>query len=292
MNKFIFIFILLTLNGCTTAINLQKYDNQINNIETSKLIEPPYQINDMWFFPYDYKELIEIGTASKIQNIKSGDKTKNGEIFHHDVATGAHRALGLASNIRVTNLDNGYSMIVRINHRGAYSNINIIELSEYVFNKLQINESENLVKIELLNDNETFILNKAKTYNEEKKVDNYVPVDDVSILSIDNNSNIDVENNDLSYSNNEINLDDFKITDGYKKKNVYIHIATLSFLNSAESLRSKLKSIENINIIYSMINSKNIYKVVIGPFNNLSELSKVLKNDTIQEYEDLSLYLQ
>ena len=55
-------------------------------------------------------------------------------------------------------------------------------------------------------------------------------------------------------------------------KNVYIHIATLSFLNSAESLRSKLKSIENINIIYSMINSKNIYKVVIGPFNNLSEL--------------------
>ena len=41
-----------------------------------------------------------------------------------------------------------------------------------------------------------------------------------------------------------------------------------------------------------MINGKNSYKVVIGPFKNLSELTKVLNNDTIQKYEDLSIYLQ
>ena len=131
-------FVSLILSSCTTAINLQKYNNQQNTIETSKLIEPPYEINGRWFFPYDYKELIEIGTASRIQMIQSGDKTKNGEVFHHDVATGAHRTLGLASNVRVTNLDNGYSMIVRINHRGSYSNINIIDLSEHELSLIHI----------------------------------------------------------------------------------------------------------------------------------------------------------
>ena len=51
--------------------------------------------------------------------------------------------------------------------------------------------------------------------------------------------------------------------------------------------RLKMQSIENTNIINSMINGKNSYKVVIGPFKNLSELTKVLNNDTIQKYEDL-----
>ena len=289
MNKILIVVISLILSSCTTAINLQKYNNQQNTFETSKLIEPPYEINGRWFFPYDYKELIEIGTASRIQMIQSGDKTKNGEVFHHDVATGAHRTLGLASNVRVTNLDNGYSMIVRINHRGSYSNINIIELSDHVFSKLQINDNENLVKIELLNDNETFILNEAKTYTEEKKIASNAPVDGVAVLSIDNNN---LDSIDVSVSNNEINLNDFRIIDSYRMKDIYLHIATLSFKKNAKSLKSKLNSIENTNIINSMINGKNSYKVVIGPFKNLSELTKVLNNDTIQKYEDLSIYMQ
>jgi hypothetical protein len=180
-------------------------------------------------------------------------------------------------------------MIVRINHRGSYSNINIIELSDHVFSKLQINDNENLVKIELLNDNETFILNEAKTYTEEKKIASNAPVDGVAVLSIDNNN---LDSIDVSVSNNEINLNDFRIIDSYRMKDIYLHIATLSFKKNAKSLKSKLNSIENTNIINSMINGKNSYKVVIGPFKNLSELTKVLNNDTIQKYEDLSIYLQ
>jgi hypothetical protein len=40
-----------------------------------------------------------------------------------------------------------------------------------------------------------------------------------------------------------------------------------------------------------MINGKNTYKVIIGPFENLSQLNEILKIDTIQQYEDLSIFL-
>ena len=126
MKNNILIMLTVLLFGCSTALNLQKYDNQKYSIKSFKIIEAPYEINGKWFFPFDYKELVEIGTASRIY-LKSGEKTKNGEVYHNDVSTGSHRSLGLASNIRVTNIENGYSMIVRVNHRGAFSNTNILE---------------------------------------------------------------------------------------------------------------------------------------------------------------------
>jgi hypothetical protein len=81
MNKILIVVISLILSSCTTAINLQKYNNQQNTIETSKLIESPYEINGRWFFPYDYKELIEIGTASRIQMIQSVTKQRMVKCF-------------------------------------------------------------------------------------------------------------------------------------------------------------------------------------------------------------------
>ena len=223
MKNIILIPLIIILYSCTTALNLHKYENRESSIASFKIIEAPYEFNGKWFFPYDYKELIEIGTASRI-NLRSGEKTKNGEIFHVDVSTGAHRSLGLASNIRVTNTENGYSMIVRINHRGAFSNTNILELSDIVFDKLELKDNGNIVELKLISDNETFILRKAKTYNAEKKILSNAPINDVSIISIDSDNNY--ENNDNAYkSNNEnVDLDGFRIDKGIRDKDIYINV--------------------------------------------------------------------
>ena len=63
MKAIILIILSASLFSCTAALNLQKYDNQKKSIVSFKLIEAPYEVNGRWFFPYDYKELIEIGTA-------------------------------------------------------------------------------------------------------------------------------------------------------------------------------------------------------------------------------------
>ena len=283
------IVILFLLNNCTTVANLQKYDNNNLSLTSEKMVEAPYEMNGKWFFPYDYKELVEIGTASRISDLNFGDRTKIGEVFHPDVSSGAHRSLGLASNVRVTNIENGFSMIVRVNHRGAYSNTNVIELSDIVFNKLKLNENGNLIKLELINANETFILGEAKTYNEEKKISSTAPIDDVSVVSIGSRSQESETEKPLT--KDEVNLDNFRI-EKIQNKEIYIHVATLLFKQSAEELENKLKSIKKVDIVNSMINGKNTYKVIIGPFDNLVQLNETLKVNTIQQYEDLSIFLK
>ena len=58
-----------------------------------------------------------------------GKKTASGEILDIVTATAAHRSLPLASFAKVTNLDNGRSVIVKINDRGPYTRGRILDLS-------------------------------------------------------------------------------------------------------------------------------------------------------------------
>ena len=69
-------------------------------------------------------------------------------------------------------------------------------------------------------------------------------------------------------------------------------MATLLFKQSAEELKNKLKSIKKVDIVNTMINGKNTYKVIIGPFDSMVQLNETLKINKIQQYEDLSIYLK
>ena len=58
-----------------------------------------------------------------------GRKTANGEIFNQNALTAAHRSLPFGTKVKVTNLRNGRSVIVRINDRGPFSGGRIVDLS-------------------------------------------------------------------------------------------------------------------------------------------------------------------
>lgn len=58
-----------------------------------------------------------------------GRRTANGETFDTNELTMAHRSLAFGSRVRVTNLDNGRSIVVRVNDRGPYVRGRIADLS-------------------------------------------------------------------------------------------------------------------------------------------------------------------
>ena len=58
-----------------------------------------------------------------------GKQTATGEILDASTATAAHRSLPLASCAKVTNLDNGRSVVVKINDRGPFTRGRILDLS-------------------------------------------------------------------------------------------------------------------------------------------------------------------
>lgn len=69
------------------------------------------------------------GTASWYGSDFHGRRTANGEIFSANAITGAHPTLPLPSYVRVTNVDNGRSVMVRVNDRGPYIHGRIMDLS-------------------------------------------------------------------------------------------------------------------------------------------------------------------
>lgn len=71
----------------------------------------------------------ERGLASWYGKKFNGHNTSNGERYDMYAMTGAHKTLPIPSYVRVTNLDNGKSVVVRINDRGPFHQGRIIDLS-------------------------------------------------------------------------------------------------------------------------------------------------------------------
>jgi rare lipoprotein A len=72
---------------------------------------------------------VEEGIASYYADEFNGRKTSNGEIYDMNALTAAHPTLPFNTKVRVTNLDNGLAVIVRINDRGPFKDQRIIDLS-------------------------------------------------------------------------------------------------------------------------------------------------------------------
>ena len=71
----------------------------------------------------------QIGTASYYHPGLVGRRTASGEVYSDRALTAAHRTLDLGTRVRVTNLENSRSVIVRVNDRGPYAQGRIIDLS-------------------------------------------------------------------------------------------------------------------------------------------------------------------
>ena len=93
-------------------------------------IGSPYQIAGTWYYPREQPDYDETGIASWYGPSFYGKRTANGEIYNAGDLTAAHRTLPMPVNVRVTNLGNGRSIIVRVNDRGPYAKGRIIDLSE------------------------------------------------------------------------------------------------------------------------------------------------------------------
>lgn len=89
----------------------------------------PYVVRGRTYTPREDPNYAARGTASWYGSDFHGRRTANGEIFSANAITGAHPTLPLPSYVRVTNLDNGRSLVVRINDRGPFLHGRIIDLS-------------------------------------------------------------------------------------------------------------------------------------------------------------------
>ncbi len=80
----------------------------------------------------------ETGMASYYADKYDGRKTSNGEIFRQSKLTAAHKTLPFGTKVKVTNLNNGKSVKVRVNDRGPFIAGRIIDLSKSAAKKIDL----------------------------------------------------------------------------------------------------------------------------------------------------------
>ena len=89
----------------------------------------------------DTVDFVERGTASYYGNKFHGRRTSNMEVYDMFAFTAAHKSLPLPSFARITNLDNGQSVVVRVNDRGPFHDGRVVDLSYAAAVKLGIHPS-------------------------------------------------------------------------------------------------------------------------------------------------------
>lgn len=106
--------------------------SQVGNRATYSVLGKQYKVLD------NTKGYVEKGTASYYGQKFHGRRTSNMEVYDMYAFTAAHKTLPLPSFARVTNLDNGKSVVVRVNDRGPFHEGRVIDLSYAAAVKLGI----------------------------------------------------------------------------------------------------------------------------------------------------------
>ena len=93
-------------------------------------IGKPYKVRGKVYYPKEEKNYAKTGLASWYGDAFHGRLTANGEIYDMTHLTAAHPTMPLPSYARVTNTENGSSVVVRVNDRGPYAHGRLIDLSK------------------------------------------------------------------------------------------------------------------------------------------------------------------
>ena len=125
----------LLVSGCAETQLASHYAKQVTWPgeqvgNSSYKVGKPYRVGNDWYYPSEDFSKSETGIASWYGPNFHGKRTANGEIYDQNELTAAHRTLQMPSLVRVTNLDNGRSIVVRINDRGPFKKGRVIDVSK------------------------------------------------------------------------------------------------------------------------------------------------------------------
>jgi rare lipoprotein A len=137
IGKYTFLVVMAPLDWAMTQ-DIESIDGMSPKeaIEKGRVKNSPYVVKGKRYVPMSIEEAYrysEVGVASwygkETRKQKGGKMTANGEAFDPKKPTAAHKYLPLPTHVRVTNISNGKSIIVRVNDRGPFVDGRIIDLS-------------------------------------------------------------------------------------------------------------------------------------------------------------------
>ncbi len=183
-----------------------------------------------------------------------------------------HKSLKSKSLVKITNPLNGKSLIAEVkSNKVKFSNFYNSIITSRIAETLELNQNEPYIEITLISKNSTFVAKKAKIFDEEKEVAEKAPIDGIKISNLNGSLNIKSKktpDNKFSYS--------IKVADFYYKKTANLMIDRIK-------TETFIKNIKLIKI------SKNNYRVLLGPFNDINSLKESFEKMKSLYFENLEI---
>ena len=115
--------------GVSASERMVDYGDPVPKGGGTYRVGKPYVIGGQTYTPEENRSYAAEGLASWYGDDFHGRRTANGELFDMDGLSAAHPTLPMPSYVRVTNLSNRKSVIVRVNDRGPYHSNRLIDVS-------------------------------------------------------------------------------------------------------------------------------------------------------------------
>ena len=242
----LFIIICIFLSNCTSTTLIKN--------EPSKIISNGYSNKG---FALVYTENLY---KQKIVNKKISERSLI--VFQKN--------LKIDTPVKITNILNNKSLIGTVGKNSEYPSFNNIVLSMRIAEELELDSNQPYVEILEILENSIFVAQKAKTYDEEKKVAVKAPVNSINIkdLNVVTKKNEIYKNIKFSYS---------------------IKIADFYFNNTALMMVDRIKSESLIKNPKIKKISNKVYRVYLGPFNNINSLQKSYNDISILQFENIEI---
>ena len=228
----------------------------------------PYQIAGQWFKPKAQPGYDRKGAASWYGEAFHRRKTSNGEYFDMNMMTAAHPTLPLPSYARVTNLENGNVIVVRINDRGPFVGTRIIDLSKRSADALGYrNKGKANVRVQWignapLNDQGAHLAMMNRKAVSGAGMGTLIAAADGPARG---------GNDDVQVADAEPQADVQQVIYDAPRKKVrgqaqIVQVASFGDLESAEQARAALSAIGPVQVYEWQSADGPIYKVQLGPF--------------------------
>ena len=268
----------------SNKVKIKVEENKTNKNSIFYLIGEPYYIEGVKYIPEENYSYEEIGLATFYDKELHNKRTANNDLNKVTELLGRHKTLPLPSIVKITNLENGLSLTIKIIDRHN-DNTSIIQVSRKVAQLLRFYKNKiTKTKVEILPDPSRQWKNVTMSIN-DKDFNNTVESAPTEIVSI---SNID---EDLIAFEDQ--TDDIKIEQpidlGFEEVDnldLYLHVNNFKNYQEIKNIVNEI----NLSDKYTSENIGNIYKLIIGPIDNKTA-DKLLSTFISKGYKESKLIL-
>ena len=224
----------------------------------------------------------ERGVASWYGKKFHGRKTSNGETYDMYTMTAAHKSLTIPSYVEVTNLDNGRTVIVRVNDRGPFHGGRIIDLSYAAAKKLDYS-AKGVANVEVVAiDPHTY---QGKSSFQKQSVQQNSVEHNISGLNSSELKRVE-QNTVVATSETQVNPS----APEQRSNNTYLQVGAFNSEVAAAKLSDRVQGLSSYPVVVRhQENPQQLFKVLIGPVKNNLKLLDLRK--LLRQAENLSSFV-